>query len=149
MAVSMIEMKKLKQVVIVEDNIFYQELIKKHFHDKDYQVSCFETGEDFFAFKLEPDLLILDYNLSGEINGLDVLKRYKDEGNDVPVIFLSGQKDMKVAVDSLKSGAFDYVIKNEDAFNQIDQAISRFIIFSEARQKKNKRNLLKFFRKKA
>lgn len=142
-------MKELKKIVIIEDNGFYQELIKKHFHDNDYQVTCFETGEDFFAFKTNPDLVILDYNLAGNINGLDVLKRLKNEDLDAPVIFLSSQKDMRVALDSLKEGAFDYVIKNEDAFDNIDQAISRFIIYSEAKEKKSKWTKFKFFRKKA
>lgn len=142
-------MKKLKNIIIIEDNIFYQELIKSHFNEKDYRVKCFESGEDFLAFETDPDLIILDYNLAGKLNGIDVLKRLKQEVNSVPVIFLSGQEDIEVALNSLKSGAFDYVIKNEDAFDQIDQAISRFIIFSENHDKKKNNNFLSFFKKRA
>ncbi|MFW5760040.1 MAG: response regulator [Cyclobacteriaceae bacterium] len=141
-------MKALKQILIVENDNFYQELIKNHFQDKNYRVKCFESGEDFFLQDIKGDLVVLNYKLAGDINGLDVLERLKDEGNTAPVIFLSDQEDIEIAIDSLKWGAFDYVIKDENVFDNIDQAISRFIVFSEKQAQKRK-NIFDFFKKRA
>lgn len=141
-------MKALKQILIVENDNFYQELVKNHFQDKNYRVKCFESGEDFFLQDIKGDLVVLNYKLAGDINGLDVLERLKDEGNTAPVIFLSDQEDIEIAIDSLKWGAFDYVIKDENVFDNIDQAISRFIVFSEKQAQKRK-NIFDFFKKRA
>jgi DNA-binding NtrC family response regulator len=129
-------MKEEKNIIIVEDNLFYQEMIKSHFDDKNYNVTAFATAEDMLVHKEKAHLIILDYDLAGQMNGLELLHYLKINDYPAPVIFLSGQEDIEVAVNSLKSGAFDYVIKDENAFNQIDVAISRFLIFEERKNSK-------------
>jgi len=129
-------MKEVKNIIIVEDNLFYQDMIKSHFDEKNYKVTAFTSAEDMIIFKEMSDLIILDYDLAGKMNGLDLLHYLKINNYPAPIIFLSGLEDMEVAINSLKSGAFDYVIKDENAFNQIDVAISRFLLYEERNNSK-------------
>ena len=71
-----------------------------------------------------PDLIILDYQLGNE-NGLDILKKIKGYDSDIHVVFLSGQPRVEIAVDSLKYGSIDYVIKDELAMSQLNEIIQR------------------------
>lgn len=128
-------MEVLEKIVIIEDNCVYQELIKGHFTDKNYQVLSFGSGEEFLSENINPDLIILDNQLAGKLSGLEVLVRLHQDGGIVPIIFLCAQEDQNIAVQSLKMGAFDYVVKDENMFNQINYAISRYLEHTDAQKK--------------
>ncbi|MEI7801722.1 MAG: response regulator, partial [Bacteroidota bacterium] len=76
---------------------------------------------------LNPDYIILDYNLNSvntsAANGLEILKKIKEEKPDVFVIFLSGQEKIEIAVDTIKYGAYDYVVKNQSSFLRIENCL--------------------------
>ena len=57
------------------------------------------------------DAVLLDYLLPRG-NGLEILKRMQTEGIDIPVVILSGQADQRVAIDLMRHGAADYLIKD-------------------------------------
>ena len=84
---------------------------------------CF-TGEELFE-KIQKEsapIIIQDFDLPG-LNGLDILKKVKHEVPKAEFIFLSGQSRIEVAVEAIKNGAFDYVIKDtfakENVLNKI------------------------------
>jgi diguanylate cyclase (GGDEF)-like protein/PAS domain S-box-containing protein len=58
------------------------------------------------------DCILLDFNFP-EMNGLDFLKAFRKTISDTPIILLTGQGNEKIAVDALKNGAFDYLLKHE------------------------------------
>ncbi|RYY14994.1 MAG: response regulator, partial [Cytophagaceae bacterium] len=60
----------------------------------------------------EPDIIFLD-QMMGSVSGTDALKAIKRFNPDIYVVLVSGQQQVQVAVDSLKYGAFDYVVKDE------------------------------------
>jgi two-component system OmpR family response regulator len=68
-------------------------------------------------------MIVLDYFLNNQnpaaMNGLEALKKIKSLFPQVKVIILSGQENMEVAIESIKYGAFDYVVKNDKAFVKI------------------------------
>jgi diguanylate cyclase (GGDEF)-like protein len=64
------------------------------------------------------DAVILDYSLP-RMNGLDVLKRIREKGMTVPVVMVTGQGDEKIAVEAMKNGASDYLIKSKDYLETI------------------------------
>ncbi|MFM7725929.1 MAG: histidine kinase dimerization/phospho-acceptor domain-containing protein, partial [Flavobacteriales bacterium] len=63
------------------------------------------------ARKREFDCIFLDYNLPGA-TGIEVLASIRECGNDSPVIFITSHKDMRTAVEAMKSGALDFVSKD-------------------------------------
>ena len=72
-----------------------------------------------------PDIVLLDYMLEGELNGLQVLKKIKSTNPDTEVIMMSAQEKLEVAVNSLKHGAYDYIVKNDSAMNRMSSLIGR------------------------
>jgi len=111
---------------VVEDDIFYQNIIVGNLKTKGYtQIKSFSTGEDCEKnLNQKPGIILLDYML-GSTTGLDVLKKIKSILPDSFVIFLSGQDKIEVAVESMKYGAFDYVLKNDSTFDKIDELFVR------------------------
>jgi len=84
---------------------------------------CIETVKDL---NKKPDIIIQDYELPFQ-NGIEVMLSVKKKYPDIVFIFLSGQTNVKVAVNALQQGAYDYIVKDtfakENALNKIDQII--------------------------
>lgn len=72
------------------------------------------------------DLLLLDYRLPGE-SGLEVLKELRINNIDIPVIMVTGQGDEEVALQAIRLGAADYIIKNTGYLHQLPYAIENVI----------------------
>ncbi|MGA7723039.1 MAG: sigma-54 dependent transcriptional regulator [Ignavibacteriaceae bacterium] len=104
-----------KLVFIVDDEQAISKLLSYWVKDKwKYDVEIFSNGEDVLRrLNVRPDLILLDIMLPG-INGIDVLKRVKQLDENLPVIMLSAQGSIEVAVDALRLGAFDYFSKPID-----------------------------------
>ena len=84
---------------------------------------------------LKPDIIVQDYQLQG-ISGLNVLKRTKKILPNTEFIFLSGQDNVNLAVDTMKFGAFDFIVKNDVALQRLIQKIGNITNL----QQKKKRN---------
>lgn len=111
-------------VFIVEDNEVYAEMIQYNVQKRNFETEIYYSGEACIKnLYKNPDIIILDYMLD-KINGLDVLKQVKAINPDIHVIFLSGQDDLNVGIDSLKYGAFDYVLKDAVAFDNVIIALN-------------------------
>ncbi|MDD4576101.1 MAG: response regulator, partial [Bacteroidales bacterium] len=74
------------------------------------------------------DVIILDYLLNGvdknAINGIETLDRIKTFNSDIPVIILSSQDKIEVAIDCMHHRAHDYVVKSETAFLRLRKIIT-------------------------
>lgn len=118
--------KNNPKIFIVEDNVFYSELINSRLEEKGYtNVQLYHSGEDCVDNLYQnPEIVILDYDL-GKMNGLDVLKEIKSVNPNIQIVFLSGQENISVAVDSLKYGAYDYVEKNNHSLGRIPGIIAQ------------------------
>ena len=105
--------KKLVFVVDDEENI--RRLLHHLLATKwGYDVRMFTTGEECLAALDEcPDLVVLDIMLPG-ISGADTLTTLKQRDPDLPVIILSSQGSIEVAIETLKLGAMDYFSKTID-----------------------------------
>lgn len=107
-------------IFIVEDDPWYGELLEYHLGlNPDNAVRRFTSGKEFLeAMYHRPDVVTLDYSLP-DTDGAALLQKLRKEYPDTYVIIVSGQEDVATAVDLLKEGAFDYVIKNDDAKDRI------------------------------
>src|SRR5436190_23935051 len=103
--------------------VMQKDFLKKKFPGS--VVTAFNSGETALqGIYFEPDIIILDYHLDSinaeAMNGLQVLKKLKDHFPHVPVIFLSSQEKSEVAANTMKYGAYDYIVKNENAFHRLE-----------------------------
>lgn len=113
------------KIFIVEDEKTYSSALHYHLSlNPDHEVSVFQDGKSLLEnlFK-KPDVISLDYSLP-DTNALKLFKQIKQALPQVPIIVVSGQQDMQVAIEILKEGAYDYFIKNEDTKNKLWGAIA-------------------------
>tara|TARA_B110001450_G_scaffold85332_1_gene81222 strand:- start:1934 stop:2404 length:471 start_codon:yes stop_codon:yes gene_type:complete len=137
-------MKNLQRIFIVEDDIFYAGLLKNEIiKNRLGEVESFSSGESFMnnLFKM-PDIVLLDHNL-GSMQGVDILKNIKSLNPNIQVIILSAQVKMRVAITSLKFGAYDYVEKNDFAFDRIKTLIKSITKFNQIVKEKKRLKIAK------
>jgi two-component system, NtrC family, response regulator AtoC len=111
-------------IFVVEDSDWYNRLLVHHLtKNPDFQVKSFFTGKDLLGSLHErPDVITLDYRLP-DIKGSDLLKKIRDFDDRIEMIVISEQDDIQTAVDLLKEGAFDYLVKNEEISERLHNAI--------------------------
>jgi len=116
-------MKPLK-IYLVEDDAFFGESLKYHLKlNPDYDIQLFQTGKECIEnLYKKPDIICLDFGLP-DISGDKLLKKIQEINNQIPIIVISGQEDIEVAVNFLKAGAKDYIIKSEHTKELIWNAI--------------------------
>ncbi len=108
------------KIFILDDDVWYGSMLQHYLSlNPDYEVKRFEQTQTFFKQLHEkPDVVTLDYSLP-DMDGGQVLKRIRDLYPDVQVIIISGQEDISTAINLLKNGAFDYIVKNEDTKDRL------------------------------
>lgn len=101
-------------IFIVEDDDWYGEILQYHLSlNPDYQVFLFKTAKECLSkMSLRPDLITLDFSLP-DITGDKLFKKIREINAAIPVIMISSQEDISVAVNLLKMGVNDYLIKDE------------------------------------
>jgi two-component system, NtrC family, response regulator AtoC len=125
-------------ITIVEDNELYTFLFREQLKDSlNFNLNVYYSAEEYLKnldFEENIDVVILDYNLPG-LNGYQTLKQIKKNSPQTEVIILSGQNDIQAAVDIMKAGAFDYIVKGKEASEKvivsINQALNRQYIKKE------------------
>jgi two-component system OmpR family response regulator len=115
---------------LVDDDALYLKSLEIEFIDNTESIiKTFPTGELCLENISEnPDVIILDYYLNSidrnAINGLETLDRIKTANQAIPVVMLSSQDKIEVAVNCMKHQAFDYIIKSETAFIRLQKTIT-------------------------
>lgn len=117
-------------IYIVDDEPLQRELLKDNLSKMSgYEVHDFPTGEECLAAaKVRlPEIVFMDYYLNSQIkdamDGIDALKELKKLNPEMEVVMISGQDKIEVAVNTMKYGAFDYIVKGEGAFLRAEKAI--------------------------
>ena len=103
------------KIFVVEDSEWYNRLLVHTLSlNPDNEIKSFFNGKDFLNCLYEsPDIVTLDYRLP-DLTGLEILKKIREENNDVQVILISEQEDIDTVVSLLKMGAYDYITKSDD-----------------------------------
>lgn len=121
-------MNKKKLFLVDDDAIYLKSLEIEFLATGEFEVETFLTGEDCVAnLSHNPDVIILDYLLDGlqanATNGLETLVLIKKYNQNFPVIILSAQDKIEVAVNCMKHNAFDYIVKSETAILRLRKVI--------------------------
>ncbi len=137
-------MKNIKNplIFIVEENHIYRDLIAGYLNERKFRnIKTFSSGEECLkSITLKPDLIVLDYSMAG-INGLDLMQKIKKMRLRTDFIFLSAQNNVETAVQHMKMGAFDYIVKTDHAPEKLVRSIISDINLTK------KENLKTAFRK--
>jgi len=121
--------EKIKLFLVDDDAVFLKSLEIEFMQHADFAIETYATGELCMkSIAHTPDVIILDYCLDGidtkAMNGIETLDKIKAYNQDIPVVMLSSQDKIEVAVDCMHHRAFDYVVKSETAFIRLQKIIS-------------------------
>ena len=127
-------MKEIRNIFIVDDDSVQAMMLSDHLGKYSYlNVHTYSTGEECLKNMeaLRPQIIFLDYYFdkvsNTSMNGLDILKELRSNYPDVDVVMFSGQDRIEVAVNTMKYGAFDYIVKSESAFHRAENVIFNII----------------------
>ena len=108
------ENKAKANILIVDDDPAIRKVLGISLRKSGYEVGVSENGAEALALikdgTFTPDCIILDYRMP-KMSGLEVLSVLKKEYPIIPVIMLTALTDLEIAVDTMKEGAFDYIVK--------------------------------------
>ncbi|OFX74958.1 MAG: histidine kinase [Bacteroidetes bacterium GWE2_29_8] len=134
--------EKIKLFLVDDDIVFLKLLEIEFLEHADFDIEIYETGE-LCIEKLfhNPDVIILDYLLNGvdknAINGIETLDKIKDFNPDIPVVMLSCQDKIDVAISCMHHRAFDYVVKSETAFIRLQKIITTIFHYKKMEKELN------------
>ncbi len=122
-----------KQVVfIVDDEPMHAQMMEDHLKTKypQFDIYKYTTGEECNDnMDKKPSIVILDYHLDAvnktARNGVQTLEHIKRKYDGVDVIMISGQDKIDVAIECMRAGAYDYIVKNETSFMRTENALER------------------------
>ena len=146
--------KKEFSVFLVDDDSMYRQMLEDKLGSTSSKsklnIKSYSTGEACLEdMDLNPDIIVLDYHLNKEnpkaANGIQILKKIKVKRSETQVVILSGQDKLEVAVDTIKYGAYDYVVKNESAFVRAQDVINKIIyLFNLEQSLKYQKRMIRF-----
>jgi two-component system OmpR family response regulator len=121
--------EKIKLFLVDDDAVFLKSLEIEFLQHADFIIETFATGELCMEnLSHNPDVIILDYHLDGinkdAMNGMQTLDKIKLYNPDIPVVMLSSQDKIDVAINCMHHRAFDYVVKSETAFVRLQKIIT-------------------------
>ena len=134
--------EKIRLFLVDDDAVFLKSLEIHFMQHADFAIETFSTGELCLEnLSHNPDVIILDYLLDGinknAMNGIEALDKIKAVNPDIPVIMLSEQDKIDVAVSCIHHRAFDYVVKSETAFMRLQKIISSLFRYKKMEKELN------------
>jgi two-component system, NtrC family, response regulator HydG len=99
-------------ILIVEDDPSHLEILRRHLERCGFRVEAAESAEQGLSrfSRFDPDLVLSDLRMPG-MTGFDLLRKLKADAPDVAVVLMTAFDDMQTAIDAMKDGAFDYLVK--------------------------------------
>jgi two-component system OmpR family response regulator len=133
---------KIKLFLVDDDALFLKALEIEFLQHADFTIETFATGELCLQhLSNNPDVIILDYNLDGidkkAMNGLQTLDKIKTYNSDIPVVMLSSQDSIDIAVNCMHHRAFDYVVKSETSFIRLQKIITSIFSYKKMEKELN------------
>ena len=126
------ETNRIKLFLVDDDTLLLKAMEIDFLQHTNFIIETYATGELCIEnLSRNPDIIILDYHLDGitkdAMNGVDTLDKIKAKLPDIPVIMLSSQDKIDVAINCMHHHAHDYVVKSETAFMRLQKIIADII----------------------
>ena len=133
---------KIKLFLVDDDALFLKSLELEFLDVADFSIQTFPTGELCLqSLQDGPHVIILDYHLDGidkeAMNGIQTLDKIKEFSSEIPVIMLSSQDKIDVAVNCMHHKAVDYVVKSETAFTRLKNIITVVLHYQKVEKELN------------
>lgn len=117
-------MSTFKIFIIEDDKIFAKRLHYELSLNPDFEIHVFHDGKSAIKnLHLDPDLITLDYHLP-DATGDEILIKILEFRSNLPVLVISSQQDVLTAIDILKNGAYDYIVKTDDILKRLRKVIA-------------------------
>jgi len=134
-------------LLLIEDDAGLIELITEKMEELEFSVTSATSGAEAFAYlnKQTPDLMVLDYSLP-DISGKELIKSMNRQQKPLPpFIITTGQGDERIAVDMMKLGAKDYLVKDQFFLEKLPDVVKRMLkeIDRDGKLKQTKKELIK------
>ena len=130
---AILETEKKVKIFLVDDDAIFLRLVEIEFLQyTDFEVETYATGELCLQnLSRNPHVVVLDYHLDGiekkAMTGLEVLDNIKLQFKDMPVVMLSSQYKIEIAVNCMHHKAFDYIVKSETAIIRLRKVITAIL----------------------
>ena len=133
---------KIRLFLVDDDSLFLKSLEIEFLDHADFSIETFSTGELCLEnLSHNPDVIILDYLLDGIVpdamNGIETLDKIKAINPEIPVVMLSAQDKIDVAINCMHHKAFDYVVKSETAFIRLQKIIDTIFHYQKVQKELN------------
>jgi|JI9StandDraft_1071089.scaffolds.fasta_scaffold46044_1 two-component system OmpR family response regulator len=133
---------QIKLFLVDDDALFLKTLEIEFLQHGDFVIETYATGELCLQYLgNNPDVVILDYHLDGidknAMNGLETLDKIKKYNSDIPVVMLSSQDSIDIAVNCMHHRAFDYVVKSETSFMRLQKIITAIFSYKKMEKELN------------
>jgi DNA-binding NtrC family response regulator len=131
------------KIFLVDDDAVTLKLLEIEFlQHGDFDIETYPTGELCLEnLSNNPDVIILDYYLDDinkkAMNGIETLDKIKAANANIPVIMLSSQDKIDIAISCMHHGAIDYVVKSETAFMRLQKIITAIFEFKKIEKQLN------------
>lgn len=127
------------RVLYIDDDVPLAHLVRRNLGRSNHDViHVHDPIQAVEKLQSEPfDVVVLDHYLAN-MTGLDILRRFRDAGISTPVVYVTGSSEARIAVEALKNGASDYVIKNasEDFLSLLADAVVNTVANARLRKAK-------------
>jgi len=116
----------IERILVVDDELFIRESIADYLEENDYPVDAAESGEKALEYIEKNDyaLIITDLSMPG-MGGMELIKKTNELCPLVPKIIVSGKGAMGDAVEAIRHGAYDYMIKPVESFEKLLISVQR------------------------
>lgn len=133
---------KINIFLVDDDPLFLKALQIDFLEMENVNIHTFSTGERCLKeIHQNPTLIVLDYHLNGvdvnAMNGIETLDEIKKINSNQPVVILSSQDKIEVAVNCMHHNAFDYVVKSETSFLRLKKILSTITHFQKIEKELN------------
>jgi signal transduction histidine kinase len=133
--------EKLK-ILVVDDDLFFRKMLPKKLSSKGFIFDTAENGvEALEKLHANPDVeLIISDMAMPEMNGLELIKKIRSTGHDVPFIFLTASDQLNTAIEAMTCGASDYLLKDENILRTLSISVDK--VLEKHQLKKSNQKLL-------
>jgi len=134
----------LPSIFIVDSNSLFRRLIVQYLNIADfYNILTFTDADECLKYiDLQPDIVVTElYYGENKISGIGLLRRIKILSPKTKVIFLSSSRDLEGAIQSIRLGAVDFIVKSKLALDKLILRIKQLTSFNQEIQRANTINI--------